>query len=191
MVSVVLIRNSALLCKPLCAWSLNREGKRWLHIIFSFSFVHAVLASFLEHPAPTVISAGGNVTFNCSAVGYPVPKIFWTRNGKAVNGSFGIEITTLPSATLTSSVLTIISARVNLTGVYRCLSITTIDGFPPRRVESSPANLTVQGMRCIYISINVQPTNWYTYMHAHIAVCMHNQFVFSTNSDWIILYYII
>ena len=111
----------------------------------------AVNASFLEHPVPTVISVGENATLSCSAVGFPAPDIVWTRDGGVVNASVGIEITTLSNDTQTQSFLAITSATVNLTGMYRCLSITTIEGFPPELVESNPASLTVQGMHCMHL----------------------------------------
>ena len=94
---------------------------------------------------PTVISVGVSATLSCSAVGFPAPDIVWTRDGGVVNASVGIEITTLSNDTQTQSFLTTTSATVNLTGMYRCLSITIIEGFPPELVESNPANITVQG----------------------------------------------
>ena len=106
----------------------------------------AVRAFFLEHPVPTVISVGENDSLSCSAVGFPAPDITWTKDGGVVNESVGIEITTMSTDTQTQSVLTITGASVNLTGVYRCLSITTIEGFPPELVESNAASFTVQGI---------------------------------------------
>ena len=110
-----------------------------------------VNASFLEHPVPTVISVGENATLSCSAVGFPAPDIVWTRDGGVVNESVEIEIMTMSNNTQTQSYLTITSASVNLTGMYRCLGITIIEGFPPKSVESNPASLTVQG---IYVVIH-------------------------------------
>ena len=100
---------------------------------------------FLEHPEPTMISAGENASLSCSAAGFPVPDITWTKDGGVVNESVGIEIATLSNDTQTRSVLAITSATVNLTGVYRCVSITTIEGFPLESVESNTASLIVQG----------------------------------------------
>ena len=100
---------------------------------------------------PAVISVGESATLSCSAVGFPAPDIVWTRDGGVVNASVGIEITTLSNDTQTQSFLTITSATVNLTGMYHCLSITTIEGFLPESVESNPASLTVQGMHCMVL----------------------------------------
>ena len=64
----------------------------------------------------------------------------------------GIKIVTFSiGPQTTQSFLTITSATVNLTGMYRCLSITIIEGFPPESVESNPASLTVQGMHCMLL----------------------------------------
>ena len=104
-----------------------------------------VNAFFFEHPVPAVISVGESANLSCSAVGFPAPDIVWTRDGGVVNASVGIEIMALSNDTQTQSFLTITSATVNLTGMYRCLSITTIEGFLPELVESNPASLTVQG----------------------------------------------
>ena len=89
---------------------------------------------------------GENATFSCSAVGFPAPDVDWTRDGMKIQGSSRIEIKTLSQGLHTSqSSLTITSASLNLTGMYRCRSITTIEGFPTEVVESTPANITVQG----------------------------------------------
>ena len=100
---------------------------------------------------PTVISVGESATLSCSAVGFPAPDIVWARDGGVVNESVEIEIMTMSNDTQTQSYLTITSATVNLTGMYRCLSITTIEGFLPELVESNPASLTVQGMHCMQL----------------------------------------
>ena len=93
-----------------------------------------------------VISVGENTALSCSVVGFPAPNIDWTRDGVEVQGSSRIEIKTLSQGLHTSqSSLTITSASVNLTGMYRCHSITTIEGFPPEIVESTSASITVQG----------------------------------------------
>ena len=93
-----------------------------------------------------MISAGENASLSCSAVGFPAPDITWIKDGGVVNESVVIKIATLSNDTHTRSVLTITSATVNLTGVYRCVSITNIEGFPPELVESNTASLTVQGI---------------------------------------------
>ena len=111
-----------------------------------------VNAFFLEHPVSTVIFVGENATLSCSAVGFPAPNISWIKDGGVVEESVGIEISTSSYGIQTQSVLTITSASVNLTGVYLCLSITNIEGFPPELVESNPARLTVQD------SIQTHPT---------------------------------
>ena len=105
-----------------------------------------VNAFFSEHPVSTVIFVGENATLSCSAVGFPAPNISWIKDGGVVEESVGIEISTSSNGTQTQSVLTISSASVNLTGVYLCHSITTIEGFPPKLAESNPANITVQGI---------------------------------------------
>ena len=97
-----------------------------------------------------MISVGESASFSCSAVGFPAPDITWTKDGGVMNESGVIEIATLSNNTQTQSVLTITSATVNLTGVYRCVSITSIEGFPLELVESNPANITVQGMSAAY-----------------------------------------
>ena len=95
-----------------------------------------------------LISVGENTTLSCSAVGFPAPDIDWIRDGVEVQGSSRIEIKTMPIGDQTTkSSLTITSAFVNLTGMYRCLSITTVEGFPPEVVESTSATITVQGMQ--------------------------------------------
>ena len=93
----------------------------------------------------TVIFVGENASLSCSAVGFPAPNISWVKDGGVVEESVGIETTTSSNDTQTRSVLTITSASVNLTGVYHCLSITDIEGFPPELVQSNSANITVQG----------------------------------------------
>ena len=111
-----------------------------------FPLLLAVNASFVEHPLSAVISVGENTTISCSAVGFPAPDVDWTRDGVKIQGSSRIEIKTRSQGLHTSqSSLTITSASVNLTGMYRCSSIITIEGFPPEVVESTPANITVQG----------------------------------------------
>ena len=72
-----------------------------------------------------------------------------------MNESSVIEIATLSNDTHTRSVLTITSATVNLTGVYRCVSITTIEGFPPESVEGNTASLTVQGIAKHVIHLDI------------------------------------
>ena len=71
-------------------------------------------------------------------------------------GSSGLEIMTRPigpQATESSFTITRLNARVDLTGIYQCLSRTTIEGFPPEVVESSPATIIVQGtVRMQYMS---------------------------------------
>ena len=90
----------------------------------------------------------GENTLFCSAVGFPAPDIDWTRDGVEVQGSSGIEMKTLSQGPhTTQSSLTITSASVNLSGMYRCRSITTIEGFPPEIVVNTSANITVQGMQ--------------------------------------------
>ena len=37
--------------------------------------------------------AGGNVTFNCSAVGFPVPNIVWMRGGEILEEEAGGRVT--------------------------------------------------------------------------------------------------
>ena len=117
----------------------------------ALSFPHNLVnASFLENPETIVIFVGENTTLSCSAVGFPAPAIVWTRDGGIVNAleSSKIEIKSLPHGPhTTQSSLTITSATVNLTGMYRCCSITTIEGFPPEVVEGTPATITVQGMQ--------------------------------------------
>ena len=111
-----------------------------------FPLLLAVNASFVQHPMSAVISVGENTTLSCSAVGFPAPDVDWTRDGVEVQGSSRIEIKILPhDPHTTKSSLTITSASLNLTGMYRCLSITTIEGFPSEVVESTPATITVQG----------------------------------------------
>ena len=113
-----------------------------------FPLLLAVNASFVQHPMSAVISVGENTTLSCSAVGFPAPDIDWTRDGVEVQGSSRIEIKTLSKGPhTTQSSLTITNASLNLTGMYRCRSITTIEGFPPEVVESTPATITVQGMQ--------------------------------------------
>ena len=93
----------------------------------------------------TVISVGETATLNCSSAGFPISDMAWTRDGSVVEGN-GIETETVYDPPITQSFLTISSASVNLTGMYRCRSITIIEGFPPEIVESDPASITVQGM---------------------------------------------
>ena len=113
-----------------------------------FPLLLAVNASFVQHPLSAVILVGENTTLSCSAVGFPVPDVDWTRDGMKIQGSSRIEIKTLPHGLhTTKSSLTITSASVNLTGMYRCLSITTSEGFPPEVDESTSATITVQGMQ--------------------------------------------
>ena len=93
-----------------------------------------------------VISVEENTTLFCSAVGFPAPDIDWTRDGVEVQGSSRIEIKTLSKGPhTTQSSLTITSASLNLTGMFLCSSITTIEGFPPEIVVSTSAIITVQG----------------------------------------------
>ena len=111
-----------------------------------------VNASFMKHPVSTVIAVGENATLSCSAIGFPAPEIVWTRDRDVVTvfDSDGIEIVTLsigPQTTMSS--LTIRNASVNLTGTYRCRSI-TIEGFPHEIAESNPASITVQGMQPVH-----------------------------------------
>ena len=111
----------------------------------------AVTASFLEHPVSTVISVGETATLDCSVAGFPIPDIVWTRDGMEVPESGEIETDTMligPQTALSSLIIT--SASVNLTGAYRCRSITTVEGFPPEVVESNPASITVQGTYVVH-----------------------------------------
>ena len=94
-----------------------------------------------------VISVGENTTLSCSAVGFPAPDIVWTRDGVELIGSSELEIMTRTTDPQTTSTVTSLNVHVNLTGMYRCLSITTIEGFPSEIVESNPASITVQGMQ--------------------------------------------
>ena len=97
-----------------------------------------------------VISVGENTTLSCSAVGFPAPDIVWTRDGVELIGSSELEImtrTTDPQTTRSFFTVTSLNVHVNLTGIYRCLSITTIEGLPSEIVESNPATITVQGMQ--------------------------------------------
>ena len=113
-----------------------------------FPLLLTVNASFVQHPMSAVISVGENITLSCSAAGFPAPDVDWTRDGVKIQGSSRIEIKTLSQGLHTSqSCLTISSASVNLTGMYRCFSITTIEGFPPEIVESTSSTITVQGMQ--------------------------------------------
>ena len=116
---------------------------------------YTVNAFFLKHPVPTVISVGDNASLSCSAVGFPAPDITWTKDGRVVNESVGLQITTMSNETRTWSVLTVTSATVNLAGVYHCLSITAFEGFPPELVESNSANIIVQGMQLLVYSTHL------------------------------------
>ena len=114
-----------------------------------------VNAFFLKHPVPAVISVGDNASLSCSAVGFPAPDITWTKDGRVVNESVGLQITTMSNETQTWSVLTVTSATVNLAGVYHCLSITAFEGVPPKLVESNSANIIVQGMQLLVYSTHL------------------------------------
>ena len=116
--------------------------------------VFAVNAFFVEQPISTVISVGENATFSCSAVGFPAPEIVWTRDRVEIQGSGGIEIATMVlDPQTTQSFLTITTG--NLTGMYRCRIVTTIEGFPPDVVESNPASITVQSTQSMHHTVDI------------------------------------
>ena len=136
-----------------------------------------------------VISVGENATLSCSVVGFPAPNIDWTRDGVEVQGSSRIEIKTLSQGPhTTQSSLTITSATVNLTGMYHCRSITTIEGFPPEIVESTSANITVQGMQ--YTSRTVDKYSYHSpnLCESYWTVCVTVTDVSSVNQCKVLLY---
>ena len=108
----------------------------------------------MEHPWPTtrVISVGETARYYCSAAGFPIGDIVWTRDGGTVE-DVGIEILSSTDPPVARSFLNITSATVNLTGMYRCRIVTTIEGFPPDVVESNPATIIVQGMQYTHLTI--------------------------------------
>ena len=103
------------------------------------------------------VNQSDTAVLRCSFQGNPPPSVTWTGPGsvEVMDGSNSATIEVLPGNNYTvESVLTISPAvRMDHEGEYTCTASNGVDnnvGF----INSSSANLTVQGTYCILISIH-------------------------------------
>ena len=98
------------------------------------------------------------ITFNCQAIGEPVPTISWYFNGVMVNISDTSKYNVSSSINETSveSFLTIMNAQSSDVGTYTCQAANIFG------IDRSYGILTVNGK---YLC---------TYVHTYVSLCMYD-----------------
>ena len=106
------------------------------HIVF------ITVATMIVTSAQTQnVTAGQPFMLICNATGYPVPSIEWALNGMP----YVIRNSTVTTITLTegihsnTSVITVINAITNDTGIYECVATNIVN------TDTQDANVTIQG----------------------------------------------
>ena len=90
-------------------------------------------------PQTQNVTAGQPFILTCNATGYPVPSIEWTLNGMSyiIDPSVAI-ITPMEGLRSNASVLAVINAMTNDTGMYQCIATNVVNSV------TQDANVTVQ-----------------------------------------------
>lgn len=110
----------------------------------------------ITNPLINTINRLGNAVFNCEAKAYPPPVIIWQHNGVTLTDNqpdFLIASETDTEFMTTSSLLRVLFADVEKTGLVTCIASTT----PPRESgikldsDSRTTSLTVLGKLCILV----------------------------------------
>ena len=95
-----------------------------------------------ENPTSVVSVAGGIATFNCSAIGFPVPIIVWMRDGQVLDEEGGRVTSVFFQESLTYwSVLIMRELTLEDSGRYQCKAS---NGLPQNDLSS----VAYLGIRC-------------------------------------------
>ena len=90
-------------------------------------------------PQTQNVTAGNSFTLTCNATGYPVPSIEWTLNGTVnIIDSPVTIISIVEGLRSNTSVLAVINAMTNDTGIYQCIATNVVNN------DTQDANVTVQ-----------------------------------------------
>ena len=95
------------------------------------SFIHSVDTERLEFvnvPVNQTASLGSNVTFNCTARGYPLPTIFWEKVNDSGSVPHNVTTEILPgNGNSIFSQLVITEVKSKDYGIYRCVAKNSVE----------------------------------------------------------------
>ena len=95
------------------------------------SFFHSVDTERLEFvnvPVNQTASLGSNVTFNCTASGYPKPTISWGKFNDSGSVQYNLTTEILPvNGNSTFSQLVITEVKSKDYGIYRCVAKNSVE----------------------------------------------------------------
>ena len=84
-------------------------------------FVFVEPPAIIEPPVDQLAEPGGNVTFTCSAGGFPCPTISWEHNMEPVSGDYTVVTDACTNDTITS-MLNIHNVIGNDSGAVSCIA---------------------------------------------------------------------